>query len=211
MSARWPLLALLALFASSALAQAPADMVRVGDRILLHVEPGLTDSTRGQQSDTFTVNPGPELLLPGIGQLSLAGVRRAEVEPYLTRQLARFLRDPAVHARVLVRLAVLGEVARPGFYAIPADAVLTDAVMAAGGPTRDSKFTDVRIERDGARLWAGEALQRAMARGMTVDQMNLGAGDRIIVPRRHDATAAVQVLGILLALPAAIYGLTKLF
>ncbi len=210
MSTRSSLLASLALLAPPALAQSPDDTVRVGDRVLLRVEPGLTDSAR-QQSDTFTVTPGPALLLPGIGELSLAGVRRVDIEPYLTRRLARFLRDPAVHARVLVRLSILGEVARPGFYAVPADAAVTDAIMAAGGPTRDSKVGGARIERDAVQLWSGEQVQGAIARGLTLDQMKLRSGDCIIVRRRHDAATTAQIFGILLTLPAAIYGLTKLF
>ena len=150
MSTRCSLLASvasLALLAPLAMAQAPDDTVRVGDRVLLRVEPGLTDSAR-QQSDTLAVTPGPALLLPGVGELSLAGVRRVDIEPYLTRQLARFLKNPEVHARVLVRLSILGEVARPGFYAVPADAAVSDAIMAAGGPTRDSKSAAVE-----GRVW----------------------------------------------------------
>ena len=189
----------------AAAAQAPADTVRVGDRILLRVE-------REQQlSDTFTVTPGPALVLPAIGAVSLAGVRRSEAEPYLSRELARYLKQPVVHARVLVRLAILGEVERPGFYAIPADAVPSDALMAAGGPTREAKFSGLRVERDGARLWSGDGLQQAIARGVTVDQMGLRSGDRFIVPRRHDSDATIRKLGILVTLPAAIYAITRLF
>jgi protein involved in polysaccharide export with SLBB domain len=185
-------------------AQAPDDTVRVGDRILLDVE------GEPQLRDTFAVTPGPTLTLPVIGPISLAGVRRSEAEPYLARQLAGFLKHPVVHARVLVRLAVLGEVQRPGFYAVPADAVLTDAIMAAGGPTRDAKLSGARIERDAGRIWSGNGLQQAMARGMTVTQMDLRSGDRIMVPRHHDGAVTAQILGILLTVPAAIYGLSKL-
>ena len=186
-------------------AQTPDDGFRVGDRVLLRVE---ADS---QLRDTFTVAPGPALLLPVIGQVPLAGVRRAEVEPYLAQWIGRFLREPVVHARALVRLSVLGEVARPGFYAVPADAVLTDAMMAAGGPTREAKFTALRVERDGAQIWSGTALQRAIAQGFTLDQMGLHGGDRVIVPRQRSSAATLQVLGVLVTLPAAIYGLTRIF
>jgi hypothetical protein len=89
-------------------AQAPDDTVQVGDRILLHVE------GEPQLSDTFTVSVGPALVLAAVGEVALTNVRRADVEPYLARELAQFLNAPVVHARVLVRLAVLGEVERPG-------------------------------------------------------------------------------------------------
>src|SRR6266480_1670286 len=114
MSGRWLLLTLALAAPPRAAAQTPDDSVRVGDRVLLQVVPGLTDSLR-EQRDTFTVTPGPALLLPGIGEVSLAGVRRAGVQAHLTRQLARLLKNPDVHARVLVRLGILGEVERPGF------------------------------------------------------------------------------------------------
>jgi protein involved in polysaccharide export with SLBB domain len=185
-------------------AQVPDDTVQVGDRVLLRVE------GEPQLSDTFTVSPGPALVLPALGELALKDVRRAQVEPYLARELARFLKQPLVHARVLVRLAVLGEVERPGFYAVPADAILTEALMTAGGPTRDAKVSQLRIERDHAPVWSGEALQQSITRGLTVDQMKLRSGDRIVVPRRHNAAATAQVLGVLLTIPAAIYGVTRL-
>jgi len=186
-------------------AQVPDDTVRVGDRVLLRVE------GEQQLSDTFTVSPGPLLVLPAVGELALKGVRRAEVETYLAHELAQFLKQPVVQARVLVRLAVLGEVEHPGFYAVPADALLSQAIMTAGGLTHEAKFSHLRIERDEAPALSGHALQQAVARGLTVDQMKLRSGDRIIVPRRRDATATVQVLGVLLTLPAAIYGLSRLF
>jgi protein involved in polysaccharide export with SLBB domain len=185
-------------------AQIPDDTVQVGDRILLRVE--------GEQqfTDTFTVTPGPALVLPTIGEVTLKDVRRAQVEPYLARELARFLKQPVVHARVLVRLAVLGEVEHPGFYAVPADAVLTQAIMAAGGPTREAKYTHMRIERDQSPVWSGEALQQSITRGLTVAQMKLRSGDQILVPRRHNAAVTAQVIGVLLTIPAVIYGVTRM-
>src|SRR3989442_9450747 len=94
---------------------------QVGDRILLKVE---GDS---QFSDPFTVGPGPGLTLPVIGEIPLVGVRRADVEPYMSRELARYLKDPVVRAKALIRVSVVGEVQRPGFYSLPGDAVLADA------------------------------------------------------------------------------------
>src|SRR5919108_6097734 len=61
---------------------------QVGDRILLHVE---GDSAL---SDTFTVVAGPALRLPNIGDISLAGVPRADLQSHLTRELGRFIKDP---------------------------------------------------------------------------------------------------------------------
>src|SRR5437016_8435195 len=160
--------------------RAPQGDFEPGDQILLEVE---GDS---QFTHIFNVGPGPALTLPVIGAIPLGGVRRANVEAYLAEQLAKYMKHPVVHAKVLVRLGVLGEVEHPGFYALPAGAVVSDALMAAGGPTRDARFTDARVERDGDGLYVGSAFQDAIARGLTIDGMGLHTGDRIVVPRRHD-------------------------
>jgi polysaccharide export outer membrane protein len=201
------LLALLLLagpLAAQTATRGPHGDFDVGDQILLEVE---GDS---QFSHAFSVGPGPALLLPVVGGIPLAGVQRAQVEEYLAQQLGRYLKNPVVHARVLVRLGVLGEVEHPGFYPVPAGAVVSDALMAAGGPTKDAKFNGARIERDGSALYVGNAFQDAVSRGLTIDAMRLRTGDRIVVPRRADKESTFRVLGILVSLPVAIFGITKL-
>src|SRR2546427_10530858 len=79
-------------------AQTRATGFQVGDRILLHVE---RDSAL---SDTFTVVAGPALRLPNIGEISLAGVRRTDLEAHLTRELSRYIKDPVVQARALIQI-----------------------------------------------------------------------------------------------------------
>jgi protein involved in polysaccharide export with SLBB domain len=201
------LLALLLLtspLAGQTAGQAPQSEFALGDQILLQVE---GDS---QFTNTYSVGPGPAITLPLIGAIPLKGVGRANVETYLTQQLAKYVKNPMVHAKVLVRLGVLGEVEHPGYYAVAAGAVVSDALMAAGGPTKDAKFTDARIEREGKALFEGNAFQDAFARGMTVEGLGLRTGDRIMVPRRVDPESKWRIIGILAAIPAAIVIATQL-
>ena len=200
---------LLALLLASPLAAQTAARVphsdfEQGDQILLEVE-GDTQFTR-----SYSVGPGPALTLPVIGAIPLSGVRRADVETYLTQQLGRYLKNPVIHARVLVRLAVLGEVEHPGYYAVPAGAVVSDALMAAGGPTKDAKFTSAHIEREGDRLYEGNAFQDAFARGMTIEALGLRTGDRIIVPKQGDSERTVRIISLLVAIPVAVFTVTQL-
>jgi protein involved in polysaccharide export with SLBB domain len=195
-------LAAFMLLAGPAVAQTATGVAtsdfQLNDQILLEVE---GDS---QFTKAFTVGPGPALMLPVIGAIPLAGVRRAQVETYLTQQLKRYMKDPVVHAKVLVRLSILGEVEHPGFYPIRADAPVSDALMAAGGPTKDAKFTGTHIDRIGRDGVGGTELQEAIARGATVDGMGLRSGDQIYVPKRHDSEATFRIIGILAGIPAAI-------
>jgi len=184
--------------------QAPQGDFELGDQILLEVE---GDS---QFTHSFSVGPGPALTLPVIGAIPLKGVRRADVETYLSQQLGRYVKNPVVHAKVMVRLGVLGEVEHPGFYTVFSGAVVSDALMAAGGPTKDANFTAARIERDGRGLFVGNGFQDAFTRGLTIEGMGLRTGDRIVVPRRGDAERTFRIVGILVGLPVAILGIRQL-
>lgn len=173
---------------------------RVGDRILLEVQ--------GDQPmrDTLTVREGPILAIPRIGDVSLKGVLRSELESYLSTQFSRYIRNVTVHASVLVRLTVQGQVARQGFYTVPAGGSVEDAVMAAGGPTPDADLEGMEIWRDDRVILEGADLQQAITAGRTLNQLNLRPGDRIVVPARHTSVFSMDLFRtVLVTLPSLLY------
>ena len=193
---------------------------RAGDRVAIKVEhfahPQPATATPSakpleqQLSDTFTVDSSQELNLPIVGAVSLRGVLRAELEPYLTAEIGRFIREPVLHARALIRLSVQGAVARPGYYTLSIDAALSDALMAAGGPARGAKIGKLRIEREGKPMIDGPSLQRAIAEGRTLGEMSLLAGDQFMLPEpRPVAERTLRTIGLALAIPVAIFTLTR--
>jgi len=180
---------------------------QVGDRILLRVNDEAT------LSDTFVVESQRTLTLPIAGTVSLGGILRSELATFLTRHLGQFVRDPVVHVRTLVRLSVVGGVARPGFYLVPDDTPLPDVLMLAGGPNAGANLQEMRIERGRERLWVGAALQSATNSGRTIDQLNLRAGDQITVPQRRGGTfeGTVRTVSLIVTVIGAVYGITRLF
>ena len=195
----------------------------VGDRIVLVVEgqpevasqllpPGTTiKSVEQQLTDTFTVGSDNDLVLPVLGRVTLRGVLRSELETYLATQIGQFIRDPVVHAQPLVRVSIVGEVAKPGFYAVPTNAVLAATLMAAGGPTQEANLPKMRLERDGHALWKGDQLRQAIATGRTLDEIGVHPGDAFIIPKRKtgDAYDAFKLVAVLLSIPVTVYTLTK--
>lgn len=175
---------------------------RVGDRILLTVE------NEPEISGEHVVASGPRLVLPQIGDVPLEGVLRSELRDHIANALARYIRRPVVHVQSSLRLSVLGEVDAPGFYVFPSSALLTDVLNGAGGPTREARLDEIRIERGEERIWYGAPLQQAIVEGRTLDQLGLRAGDVIVVPgegiRKRDV-----LMGTLGALPS-IYVLVQL-
>jgi protein involved in polysaccharide export with SLBB domain len=164
-----------------------------------------------QLSDTFVVAETREIALPVIGPFVVRGVLRSELEGRLTQEIGRFIRAPVVRARPLVRVSVQGGVNAPGFYSLPGDAVLSDVLMAASGPARESRVAKLRIERNGERVWEGDALQRALAEGRTLDDMSLRGGDQFIVPERSRTSDTIRTVGIALSIPVTVFTLIRLF
>jgi protein involved in polysaccharide export with SLBB domain len=174
---------------------------QIGDVVALSVE-GETALT-----DTFTVQQGPVLLLPGIGSISLSGILRAELENHLRTELARFIRNPVVHAQSSVRLLVSGAVGQPGFKSFGTTTVFSDVLAAAGGPVGGAQIQRIRVERSDRVIWEGEALQQAIIEGRTLDQMSLQAGDHVVVPMQqagggflNNTMARISAIGSLVVL-----------
>ena len=172
---------------------------RVGDRIVIDIQ-GEPD-----YPDTVTVQPGPIISLEVFGDVSLAGVLRSEIEPHLYQALGRFIRDPLVRANGLMRISILGAVRGPGFYSIPAETILGDAVMMAGGPSGAQDFDGLRIERAGRVLYEDDAVQAALREGLTLDQLNLQAGDQIVLPAPRTSSLFRDILGVVGAIGSATF------
>jgi protein involved in polysaccharide export with SLBB domain len=164
---------------------------RVGDRISLSVE-GEADVP-----DTVTVAPGQVIELPLFGEISVAGVLRSEIRDHLRDEFSAFIRDPVVRANGLMRVTVVGAVGNPGFYTMPAETVLGQAIMVAGGPSGNANLDQVRIHRGPAQIMDGPTVRLALQQGLTLDQLNLQAGDQIEVPQRRGFLAIIGIASTL--------------
>jgi protein involved in polysaccharide export with SLBB domain len=180
---------------------------QAGDRIRLLVD------SEPQLSDTFPVGPNQELVLPVVGVISLRGVLRAELQTAMTRELSRFLRDPVVRAWPLIRVSVIGEVAKPGFYLLPPTAVVSDVITAGGGPTQNARMEKVWVERSGRRLLEGQPLQDIIAQGRTLDDAGIRPGDKLVVPAINTGNTfyTVRTISIILSIPLTIFALIQIF
>jgi protein involved in polysaccharide export with SLBB domain len=191
----------------SAASVAHAAGVAIGDVIVrVDSEPAL--------SDTFTVTTAGTVALPTPvnHEIPLRGVLRSELQGYLAQQLSQYLRNPALRARALVRVSVQGGVVRPGYYAVPADALVADALMAAGGTLPTAKPGKMQLERGGARLLDGKELAQAIAQGRTLDDLNVQDGDQLVIPKEGAGMGDnLRFLWVVVSITGGIVGLTKVF
>ncbi|MGH7537101.1 MAG: polysaccharide biosynthesis/export family protein [Gemmatimonadales bacterium] len=180
---------------------------QAGDRILLQVD------SEPQLSDTFPVGPNQEVVLPVVGVLTLRGVLRAELQTAMSRELGRFLRDPIVRATPLIRVSVIGEVNKPGFYLLSPSSVVSDVITAAGGPTQNAKVEKMWVERAGRRFMEDQPLQQLIAEGRTLDDASIRPGDKFVVPQLSGGSAfeTFRTISIILSIPLTIYALLQIF
>lgn len=179
---------------------------QVGDQIVLTVE------GEEQLTNMFTVAAGRVLVLPVVGEIPLRGVLRSELEEHIRDHVARMIHDPVVRARTSLRISIMGEVTAPGYYTLSSEAPLTEALMAAGGPTREAKLQDMRIQRGGERIWGGQPLQEAVIEGRTLDQLSLRAGDQLWIPREQITRDFWSIARVaLITIPSVLYAFTRIF
>ena len=162
-------------------------------------------------SKTFSVRPDTTIELPNIDPISLHGVLRSELDGYLDQKLRKYLTNPDVQARSLIRLAVVGEVARPGFYDLPPDAAASEVIVTAGGlsPAGDPQRTVVK--RNNETIYNKYQVRQFYIDGASLDEMGLHTGDQFNVGRRGSTNvlpiiAAVSGIAFAVAAFAGLFG-----
>lgn len=175
-----------------------------GDRIVVVLASNPT------ATDTMQVRAGKVLQFPRMSEVSLQGVLRSELNDALRQHLSKYLTNPDVRATPLLPLSVLGNVLQPGYFYAPADYLLRDLVMRAGGPAPDADMSKAEVRRAGKTLWNVEETRLAFAEGLSLDRLHLRAGDEVYVPPQRHFFQLTTILGVVSAAAAVSVALIQL-
>lgn len=157
--------------------QAPsAYTVRPGDLIRIDVW------GREEYSGQFQVDETGAMHYPVLGELNAADMTVAALRDTLRAGLGRLFTNPFVTITPLFRIAVLGEVVRPGLYTVDPTLSVTDVVALAGGPSRVGNLNEIRVLRPGQE--ERFSFEREAVHGRTLQAIGVRSGDEILVPRR---------------------------
>lgn len=154
---------------------------QVGDRVIVSF------TTDVAHTDTLLVRSGRILELPGKIAVPLAGVLRSEIEERVSTELMKYVRAQRIEVTPLMRVGVLGDVAHPGYFAFASDILLTDAIMGAGGPAATADLDRSMVRRGGLVYRSSDETRAAIAKGLTLDQFGLNAGDELVIGQRRDS------------------------
>ena len=137
------------------------------------------------------LNADGSIMYPLIGRVELAGLTVQKAQDLITKRLgADYLVNPQVTMTVIdytkKYFTVLGQVARPGSYEIPADGKVTllQAIGMAGGFTRMADPGHVLIKRviENKQHKIIKANAKKLAQQDSQDGFPLQAGDTVTVP-----------------------------
>jgi protein involved in polysaccharide export with SLBB domain len=175
-----------------------------GDRVILTI---VSDA---RHTDTLVVRSGRVLELPGKIGLPLSGVLRSELEERASTEVLKYIKAAQVTAVPLTRIGVLGEVSHPGYFALASDVPLTDAIMAAGGPTVTADVDRTTVRRGTQEYRSSDETRQAVARGLTIDQFGLRAGDELVVGKKRNLIGGpfLGLVGALASLSAVFVALS---
>ena len=108
-----------------------------------------------EYSGEYEILSGGLLLLPMVGQISVAGLTISEAQSVIAQAYASRLRRPIINITLIsprpLRIGVAGEVTQPGIYTLQRDGTqfpsLVDALDVAGGVTQLADLRQIVVRR----------------------------------------------------------------
>jgi hypothetical protein len=174
--------------------------LQVGDRVIVTM---VSDAIH---HDTVVVRSDRTLELPGTILIPVAGVLRSELQQRVSSEVLKYVKAQQIEVTPLMRVGVLGAVARPGYFAFASDIPLTDAIMGAGGPSVIADVGRTTVRRQNHEFRSAGETSAAITSGLTLDQFGLSPGDVLLVGQRREFS-----LGMFLASAGAIASIVTVF
>lgn len=177
------------------------DAVKPSTQESLRVEPGdllhVTVLREPELEQRVRVLDSGDVELPLIGKIHLAGLDPAEASAAIAAKYlnGNYLKHPTVAVFVeefaTQRVSVLGQVEKPGTYAITTPRTLLDLLAMAGGLTPIADRHIMIERRPGAKQRKEEVFLSNRAADALMANVTIDPGDTILVPK----TGIVYVLG----------------
>ena len=134
-------------------------------------------------SGEFPIDENDSLLLPIIGEIFVRDMPVPDLRRRVRTEFSRLFTQSFVSVTPLFRVAVIGEVMRPGLYSVDPTMTIYDVIATAGGPSPESKRQNIKFIRAGRQVpvpLEPDYLARA-----TLRELGVRSGDQVVVPRRR--------------------------
>jgi polysaccharide export outer membrane protein len=162
-----------------------------GDGIAINVERFFDFNTTG------LLDPDGNIIMPIVGRLNLKNLTLKEAEEKISRLLgSQYLQqNPRVSVGLIaprpVKLTIVGEVTRPGFYNLATGISINEVLLVAGGSTRNADLRSIILRR---QLPNNTVIERKidlftpLQMGQQLPNIPFQGGDTIIVSKLEVGT-----------------------
>lgn len=140
-------------------------------------------------SRTVQVRPDGKISLPLVGEIQAAGMQPLQLQQQIADKLKSYISNPEVTVIVQEvrskKFNVIGEVQRPGTYALSNSSTVLDAIALAGGFKDFAKQTKIyvlRVQADGTRIRIPFNYKKVVKGKDLKENVALQNGDTIVVP-----------------------------
>ncbi|WP_455671766.1 SLBB domain-containing protein [Phocaeicola sp.] len=145
-----------------------------------------------QVSIRDNISPDGNISIDGLGLVCLSGMTVNEATNYLRKELNKIYagvdaENPTSQIKVTlgnnrtIQVNVMGEVYRPGTYALSSFSTVFHALYSAGGVSDIGSLRDIQVVRSGKKIAVVDVYDFIM-KGKISDDIRLQEGDVIIVP-----------------------------
>lgn len=166
---------------------APIDDVPIGSDYVLGPGDELRVIVWGAMENTYsqTVDHYGRIYLPTVGPIRVWGLTFSQAEKLILSYLSQYYKGfqssvTMGHLRT-IKIYVMGEVNQPGSYNISALSTLTNALVAAGGPSNLGTLRNIQLKRNNQTIEEFDFYDFLLSGDKSKD-CRLEAGDIIFVP-----------------------------
>ncbi len=138
------------------------------------------------------IRPDGRMSFPLVGDVEAVGLTVPQLDDLLTGKLKEFIKNPELSIAIRKiggqKVIILGEVSRPGVYAVSGARTLLEAVTLAGGLTRDSVASSVVLITGGLQNPVAQRVNiNKILKGEMRNNIVLHSEDIIFVPKKFIA------------------------
>ena len=140
-------------------------------------------------TSTYVIGPDGSIQYGFLGDVKADGLTKEQLRDVLVERLKKFVRVPTVQVTILGFNSkaghILGNVARPGKYAMRGDSIkIRDAVIAAGFVTEHTALSRVLVIKSDPKDPTVRTfnLKNVLYKGKMKDNIDLVTGDIVVVP-----------------------------
>ena len=166
---------------------APVKDVPVGPDYVVGPGDKFTVTLWGRVNAVYNVEVGRsgEITLPEVGVLNVSGMSFTRLQEYLQDQFSRKFTDFKMNVSMrelrTIRVFIVGEAIAPGTYTVSSLSSVINALMMAGGPSKQGTLRNIRLTR-GANAIQTIDLYNFLMHGDKSEDVRLQSGDTIFIP-----------------------------